>query len=610
MYDRKTWFIVTACSVLLALNLYFKPRPKIEPVATPPAPTLASGEKPADTTASAPEGTVKESLRTIETGKVIFTFTNLGGGIRYADFKDQFDVGSKDRMVRINGHMLSHFPIGAVVGLNDEADTAVYGYDEAESVPGKKIVLVGTNPSGLKIRKAFSVIEDGKWWSPFMLDFNLQVENTGQQSVKLAEHGLFLGEAVPLHEKEAFPASFFWHGNGSIEFKDTNSFNGGMTGAYKLSVSNSVNTLKYAGVANQYFSTVIRPKVEQAATIVAHPAKLRLPDSTKELTSVRATLSLPTATLDAQQKQSYDYTVFIGPRHNAMLRQMGNDWSDIMPYGYFWWVANPLNRLLNWIHDLIDPKADGTKPWSWGLTIIVMTILVRTSIWPLYAKSTRSMKRMSKLQPEMAKLKEKYADDPTRMNQEMMKLYRTYGVNPIGGCLPMLIQLPIFYGFFRVLQYAVELRGHGFLWVHDLSQPDTQWVLGGVPINPLPIVMAITSFIQMAMTPKTGDKTQQRMMMFMPFMFVFFCYSFASALALYWTTTNIFSIVQTWITNKLPEPELKVRKVAAKTGKKSFMERMVEKQQEMERLQKLKQQGIDPGNSDDSKKKRPPRTGG
>ena len=285
--------------------------------------------------------------------------------------------------------------------------------------------------------------------------------------------------------------------------------------------------MEYAGVADQFFTTLIRPSEQQVSKLWVRSGDLTLGDH--KMKSIHGGLGLPQVTLAANETKALDYTIFAGPRWNEMLRNMGDDWSDIMPYSIFGWVANPLNRLLNWFHNAFSGA--GTQ-WSWGLAIIALTLSVRTAIWPLYAKSTRSMKRMSKLQPEMAKMKEKYADDPNRMNQETMKLYRTYGVNPLGGCLPMLIQIPIFYGFFRVLQYAVELRGQGFLWVHDLSQPDTQWVIGGIPINPLPIVMAITSFIQMAMTPKTGDKTQQRMMMMMPFMFFFFCYNFASALAL------------------------------------------------------------------------------
>jgi YidC/Oxa1 family membrane protein insertase len=269
-----------------------------------------------------------------------------------------------------------------------------------------------------------------------------------------------------------------------------------------------------------------------------------------------------------------------------------------MQYGWFWWVSRPLNWLLNTFHHIlnnISPK------WAWGLAIIFLTITVRTAIWPLHAKSTHTMKRMAKLQPEMAKLKEKYADDPNKLNTEMMGLYRKFGINPLGGCLPMLIQIPIFFGFYRMLEYAVELRGQGFLWVDDLSQPDTVWHFAGVPLNLLPIVMAITSFLQIQMTPKTGDKMQQRIIMLMPFVFFFFCYNFASALALYWTTQNIFSIGQTWLMNKVPEPELKPVKGAGK----SWVQRMAERQAEMQK-QRNGMRNVTP----DSQKKRTPRTGG
>jgi YidC/Oxa1 family membrane protein insertase len=281
----------------------------------------------------------------------------------------------------------------------------------------------------------------------------------------------------------------------------------------------------------------------------------------------------------------------------------GAGWGDVMQYGWFWWVSGPLNWLLNFYHSILNGVA---KNWAWGLSIILLTITVRIIIWPLHAKSTHTMKRMAKLQPEMAKIKEKYADDPNKINTETMGLYRKYGINPLGGCLPMFIQIPIFFGFYRMLQYAVELRGQGFLWVTDLSQPDTLMHIGGVPINILPIVMAITSFLQIRMTPTTGDKMQQKIMMFMPFMFFFFCYNFASALALYWTTQNIFSIGQTWLMSKIPEPELKARTV---NDKKSFVQRMAERQAELEKAKKQGNSGMRDV-TPDSKKKRPPRTGG
>jgi YidC/Oxa1 family membrane protein insertase len=377
-----------------------------------------------------------------------------------------------------------------------------------------------------------------------------------------------------------------------------------------VQASGSQEPVEYAGVTNQFFATVLRPAEPAVTNVWAKAEQVTLPNAAngaKTVPSVRAGMQLPPVVINPREPRTISYTVFVGPKHNTMLRKMeksfGGDWGDVMQYGWFWFVSRPLNWLLNFYHNLLDGVA---SDWSWGLAIIFLTITVRIFIWPLHAKSTHTMKRMAKLQPEMAKLKEKYPDDPNKLNTEMMGLYRKYGINPLGGCLPMLIQIPIFFGFYRMLQYAVELRGQGFLWVEDLSQPDTLTYWFGVPINLLPIVMAITSYLQIKMTPMTGDKMQQNIIKFMPFLFFFFCYNFASALALYWTTQNIFSIGQTWLMNKIPEPELKARKVS---DKKSWVQKMAERQAEMQRMQKEKAAG---GMKDvtPDKKKRPPRTGG
>jgi YidC/Oxa1 family membrane protein insertase len=167
---------------------------------------------------------------------------------------------------------------------------------------------------------------------------------------------------------------------------------------------------------------------------------------------------------------------------------------------------------------------------------------------------------MQALSPKMQELREKYKDDPTKMNQELMRLYKDYGINPVGGCLPMLIQIPIFFGLFTMLRQAVELRNANFFWIHDLSQPDTVAhiaLLGyNIPLNVLPLIMAATSFWMTHLTPKSGDPTQQRMMMFMPIIFIVFCYNFAAALALYYTTQNLLTVLQLYINQRQPMPTL------------------------------------------------------
>src|SRR5204862_6528963 len=168
---------------------------------------------------------------------------------------------------------------------------------------------------------------------------------------------------------------------------------------------------------------------------------------------------------------------------------------------------------------------------------------------------------MAALNPKMQELSDKYKDDPTRMNQELMKLYKQYGITPVGGCLPMMIQIPIFFGLFKMLGQAVELRNAKFLWVKDLSQPDTVAHLPvlGWPINIIPLCMAATQIWLMAMTPKTGDPTQRRAMMFTPLIFLVICYNFAAALALYYTTQNLFSSVQFYYNKRQRLPTLEKR---------------------------------------------------
>lgn len=617
MYDRKTWVILALCGCLLAVNLYYSNQIQTEQarkraaelalqksqVPPPGVPTTSKAEL----TVEPPPPPTEEETVVLENSDIIFTLTNIGGGIKYAEFKKQFKVGSKSEPVRANRY--GPGPIGALASAAESLENVPHAYKADESIPGKKAVYIAKLPSGLIAKKTFSLPEEEKPGSAFILNFELKLENATPNATDLGQWSIFMGEASPLYQAEVGQQTgFFWSENGGINFKDGSGFKGGMfSSAKSIMKSDSEKPVKFAGVTNQFFATLIRPAEPVVANVWARSSQVNLATGAAPVTAVSAGLHLPTVSLKPGEPLTLDYLVFIGPKHNPMLHKMesawGTGWGDVMQYGWFWWVSGPLNWLLNFYHNLLDGVA---KNWAWGLSIILLTITVRIIIWPLHAKSTHTMKRMAKLQPEILKIKEKYPDDPNKVNTETMGLYRKYGINPLGGCLPMLIQIPIFFGFYRMLQYAVELRGQGFLWVDDLSQPDTLMYIGGIPLNILPIVMAITSFLQIRMTPMTGDKMQQKIIMFMPFMFFFFCYNFASALALYWTTQNIFSIGQTWLMNKIPEPELKPRKVS---DKKSFVQRMAERQAEME---KAKKQGSTAMRdvTPDSKKKRPPRTGG
>ena len=617
MYDRKTWAVLVICGALLAVNLYFnsqnqalQSRAKQQEEALQQATALPKNpvtETPAELTIEPPPPPTEEECTILQNDKVVYTLTNIGGGIKFAEFKNEFDVGSKISHVRAN--RFGGGPIGALADAAETLENIPYTYKAEESQAGKKAVYITKLASGLIAKKTYTLIESKETGAPYLLDFELQLENTAATAVNLSQWSIYLGEAAPLYQAEvAQQTGFFWRKDGGINFKDGSSFKGGMLSTAKSTVTSPEEMIQYAGVTNQFFATVLRPRDPAVSMVWAKSAQVTIPGGTSPVTSVRAGLQLPAATLNHGELKAYNYRIFIGPKHNPLLRKMdanwGDGWGDVMQYGWFWFVSRPLNFLLNLYHSWLGGIS---RNWAWGLAIILLTITVRIIIWPLHAKSTHTMKRMSKLQPEMAMIKEKFADDPNKVNTETMALYRKYGINPLGGCLPMFIQIPIFFGFYRMLQYAVELRGQGFLWVSDLSQPDTLMHISGVPINILPVVMAISSFLQIQMTPKTGDKMQQKIIMFMPFMFFFFCYNFASALALYWTTQNIFSIGQTWLMSKVPEPEL----TPVKGAGKSWVQRLAARQAE---LQKTRQQGSQPGGlrdvTPDSKKKRPPRTGG
>ncbi len=614
MYDRKTWIVLALCGVLIALNIYFSSQnPPVPPVKPPTndIPALVEGQAPAELSVESPPPPTEEELIILENEKVVFTLTNIGAGIKHAEIKDQKNVGETSR-VRINLH--GSGPIAGFVDSKEALDTTPFAYKQDLSVSGKTAVYIAKLPSGIVAKKTFTLETETIPGAPYFLNLTLEFENTTPAYFDLSEYGLFLGSAAPLYQAERpTHTGFFWYKGGEMHFKAATAFKGGWFSSEKSIIrSDQGEEVKYAGVTDQFFSTVIRPEKPAATRVWGKPNQVVLKANDKAVSAVRAAISLPSVNLTPKTPITLKYRIFTGPKANTMLRKLentkaaGDGWGDMMQYGWFGFVSRPLNWLLNTLHIGLDKLS---TEQSWGLAIIFLTIIVRIFIWPLHAKSTHTMKRMSKLQPKMAELKEKYADDPNKLNTEMMGLYRKYGINPLGGCLPMFIQIPIFFGFFRMLDYAVELRNQPFLWVDDLSQPDTLTHWLGIPINILPVVMAGTSVIQMAMMPKTGDKMQQRIMMMMPLMFFFFCYNYASALALYWTTQNIFSIGQTWLMNKIPEPELVARKDG---GKKSWVQRMAEKQAEMQKLQKErgKSGGMRNVTPEPPKKKGPPRTGG
>ncbi len=201
-----------------------------------------------------------------------------------------------------------------------------------------------------------------------------------------------------------------------------------------------------------------------------------------------------------------------------------------------------LLRLLIWLHDLFNVS------YAYGLAIIVITLAVKLLFWPLTHHYTNSMRKMQALQPQLKELREKYKDDPQKLYRKQAELFKENKVSQLGGCLPMLLQLPVFFALFVTFRGAIELRHASFLWSADLSMPDD---ILGLPIRPLAILMGLTMLLQQKLTPSAADPQQQRMMNFMSIFFIFLFYGMPSGLTLYWTVSQILSIVQMLATNAL-----------------------------------------------------------
>jgi len=227
------------------------------------------------------------------------------------------------------------------------------------------------------------------------------------------------------------------------------------------------------------------------------------------------------------------------------MRAVGHDISKALNFGFFDIIAKPCVWLMNKLYSVIP---------NYGIAIIILTLLIKIVLWPLGSKSYKSMSEMKRIQPLMKEIREKYKDDKKKMNEEVMGLYRTYKINPLGGCLPMVVQLPVFFALYRMLYQAIELR-HApfFLWIVDLSAPDRlgHFAIKHVPfmeppygIPVLTIIMGASMLLQQKMSPPMGDPTQAKMMMFMPVIFTVIFINFSSGLVLYWLTNNILSIAQ------------------------------------------------------------------
>ena len=282
--------------------------------------------------------------------------------------------------------------------------------------------------------------------------------------------------------------------------------------------------IKWASLNEKYFVMLLSPEGVAFNEVLLKPKN-------KALT---AELVATSVVIDPGRKAQYQFKMYNGPKLLSNLKRFGKNADKVIDYGWFGIIARPLMQFLNLTHGFTH---------NYGIDIIILTILIKIIFWPLTHKSYKSMSDMQKIQPLMQKLREQYKDNKERLNQEMMRLYKQHKVNPLGGCLPMLLQIPVFFALYKALLISVELRHAPFIWwIHDLSAKDPYYIT--------PIIMGVTMLIQQKMTPSTGDPKMAKMMLIMPIVFTFMFLNFPSGLVIYWLINNVLSIGQQMYTNR------------------------------------------------------------
>ncbi|MBW1971403.1 MAG: hypothetical protein DRN05_06085 [Thermoplasmata archaeon] len=287
--------------------------------------------------------------------------------------------------------------------------------------------------------------------------------------------------------------------------------------------------LSWVGHEMDYFVALVLPK-KKIGSLVEIKNLHDIGENEKSIkTAIYNNISIP-----ANSQIKNEYKLFLGPKMLSLIESLGKDAKKSIDFGWFSIIAVPLLKLLVFFNKYTH---------NYGLAIILLTILVKIIFTPLSQKSYKSMREMQKLQPEMTMLREKYKNDKARLNKEIMDLYKRRKVNPAGGCLPMILQIPVFFALYRALLGSVELR-HApfFLWINDLSAKD--------PLFITPIIMGLTMVIQQKMTPSAGDPRQAKMMLFMPIIFTFLFLNFPSGLVLYWLVNNLLSIGEQYLIKK------------------------------------------------------------
>ncbi len=425
------------------------------------------------------------------------------------------------------GTLLTKFAANSLPGLDNalfKADTE-FDFIDVFNTP-KDISFSWVSPNGVVIEKKYFFTPE-----TYMIGLNITIKNGSNQTI---EDNLILSLINNLPKQTSTygfegPSTLL---NNKLEkvkikkIKDKNEYTG---------------KLRWIAIQDRYFMSSIMPKNYQEAS-------MRLFINQDNI--LEAQYMQPESVINPGTQHVFEFELFFGPKSMKILSKSDYDLDKAINFGMFDFIAKPCVWIMNFIYGFIP---------NYGVAIIILTIITKILLWPLGTKSYKSMGEMKKIQPLMAEIREKYKNDKKRMNQEVMGLYKTYKINPMGGCLPMIAQIPVFFALYRMLYEAIELRHAPFFgWINDLSAPDRLFHFNfsipfmqppyGIPI--LTLIMGASMLLQQKMSPPPGDPAQAKMMMLMPIIFTFIFINFSSGLVLYWLTNNLLSISQQYYISK------------------------------------------------------------
>ncbi|MBI5558260.1 MAG: membrane protein insertase YidC [Deltaproteobacteria bacterium] len=502
-------------------------------LSAPPAQPITASPEIAE--AAAPREAVARVGRDIpvETSHYSGVVSETGGGLKSFKLKKYKESTAKESDLKelVKTSSPQQLPLFFSWGANPEqADIPLYLADKEQlTVSGedKSLTLQSRLPSGLVVTRTLLFSDND-----YLIHLAVDVQNTSTEHQLQGAPFLALTNKPFTQQKNG--DSFVFTGpalykNGALEEIKTDDL--------KKGPLVRDGKLEWVGYEDTYFMTCIIPDDSSQGSV-----HLNLTGDD----AVSTVLSGDVVVLPPQSQKRYSYTLYFGPKELRTLKSSGHNLDKIINFGWFDVLAKPMLYLLNFLYGYLH---------NYGLAIILVTVIIKALFWPIAHKGMKSMKTLQKLQPKMAKLREKYANDKEKLNREMIQLYQTYKVNPMGGCLPMVLQIPVFFALYKVLLQTIELRHAPFmLWIADLSAPDRLYigfdipVLGGIPV--LTLLMGGTMFLQQKMTPTAADPTQAKIMMFLPVVFTFMFINFASGLVLYWFVNNLLSIAQQYVINR------------------------------------------------------------